>query len=152
MLLLHFYRHRNPIVAICFVPTLRLQSLAIDYSCGRYYMLGREGLISMWTLNMKLSGYRWIGSDGRSSLPKYYIDMTVLYPSTLIAVISTERCIAIWEMHSDGRRTEHFKMLQLSSLHTNHTWLNCACVEFGVFFKTICSSLPLHPLPPILKY
>lgn len=96
-------RHRKSIVSIRFMPILNLQSEAIDYSRGRYVMLDRDGLLSLWSISVRPIRYYWIGHD-RFLTSMHYTDMVVLYPTLLIAVASTSRCITIWEVIDESEK------------------------------------------------
>ncbi|XP_025088081.1 WD repeat-containing protein on Y chromosome-like [Pomacea canaliculata] len=101
-------RHLDPIVAICFVPRLKNTSTIIDYTRGKYYMLGKEGVISMWTMGINLLGYHCIGDYYRTTTQVSYVDMKTLYPSSLVAIISTERNVTFWDVGSKGMERKYY--------------------------------------------
>lgn len=66
-------------------------------------MLGKEGVISMWTMGINLLGYHCIGDYYRTTTQISYVDMKTLYPSSLVAIISTERNVTFWDVGSKGK-------------------------------------------------
>nr|KAG5695097.1 hypothetical protein BaRGS_015073 [Batillaria attramentaria] len=98
---INFLRSRETIVAIRFIPRLELISTAIDYTRGRYIMLGRDGTVSFWSIAIRPLSYHFIGSSiVKDSM--YFIDLVVMYPTNMISVTSTQRSITMYEFGSKG--------------------------------------------------
>ncbi|KAL8561769.1 hypothetical protein ACOMHN_010704 [Nucella lapillus] len=119
-------KHRDEIVSIRFLPRLSLQTTKINYKRGRYLMLGRHGHMSTWSLNLTFISTYYIGATEGLN-PLYFVDMVVLYPSTLIAVTSTDRKITLYELGSRGIQ-EKYCIVTLSD-----------CVTCMDFWSDLCS-------------
>ena len=65
-------------------------------------MLGREGTLTMWTLDLTFMGSHFIGSTDTAAT-MYFVDMVVLYPSIMIAVCTMDRKLTFYEIGSRGR-------------------------------------------------
>jgi hypothetical protein len=68
-------------------------------------MLGRDGTISMWSIDFVCIGRHYVGKNNKL-VPDYFTDMLSLYPSPMIAITSTDRSIGIYEFGNRGDGTE----------------------------------------------
>ncbi|CAL1535921.1 unnamed protein product, partial [Lymnaea stagnalis] len=82
------HSHREPIVRIAFMPTVDPISKHVDWSFGKYMVLSREGLMSVWSTKMKLQSYN-------NLVPKtftdggWYIEMACMYHNGFICIATT---------------------------------------------------------------
>ncbi|KAK7112069.1 WD repeat-containing protein on Y chromosome-like [Littorina saxatilis] len=106
---MHFtqIKQRDEIIAIRFIPRLPLYATKINHNSGRYLMLGREGSLTMWSINLTLLNSYFIGSNKGVLKAMLFIDLVVLHPSTMIAVTSTDRTITIYELGSRGLKEKY---------------------------------------------
>ena len=94
-------KHRDTIIRIRFYPNVRKtggKDCTIDYKRGRYVTMSKEGVIGIWSLSMKnLKYYNANQYFDRNTQP-WFTDMVIMYNVNMLAVASTDRDIAIFEL------------------------------------------------------
>ncbi|KAL3877706.1 hypothetical protein ACJMK2_035372 [Sinanodonta woodiana] len=122
-----YSRHRDTIVRIAFYPNVRKSStnmLKIDYSKGKYVTLSKEGVLSIWTLDMvHLKTYNTVYNRDRATLP-WFTDMVVMYNVNMVAVASTEREILIYDLQSKKFLLRYYLIGLESCVTSMDYWAN----------------------------
>lgn len=94
-------RHRDVIVKIIFYPNVRKtcpRSTQISYSSGKYVTLSKEGLVGIWSINMKnLKYYNANHYQSRNTQP-WFTDMVAMYNVNMLALTTTDRDITIFDL------------------------------------------------------
>ena len=93
-------------MCIRFVPRLSLGATEVDYNSGRYLMLGRDGILTIWSIDFVQISRHNIGHYSKLC-PDYFIDLISMYPAAMFAVTSTERSILLYEFGTRGKYTFH---------------------------------------------
>ncbi|KAK3580718.1 hypothetical protein CHS0354_005723 [Potamilus streckersoni] len=122
-----YSRHRDAIVKIAFYPTVRKSSsnrLKTDYSNGKYVTLSKEGVLSVWTLDMvHLKTYNTVYNRDRATLP-WFTDMVVMYNVNMVAVASTDRDILIYDLQSKRFLLRYYLVGLESCVTSMDYWAN----------------------------
>ncbi|XP_045212836.2 WD repeat-containing protein on Y chromosome-like [Mercenaria mercenaria] len=94
-------RHRDIIVKIMFFPNVRKTCETGTKTCftsGKYVTLSKEGLLGIWSLNMRnLKYYNANHFQNRNTQP-WFTDMVVMYNVNMLALTSTDRDIIIFDL------------------------------------------------------
>ena len=94
-------KHRDTIIRIIFYPTIRKiggKECHVDYKIGKYVTLSKEGVIGLWSLKMKnLKYFNAVQSFHKSTQP-WFTDMVGMYNVSMLAVSSTDRDMAIFDL------------------------------------------------------
>ena len=94
-------KHRDSIIRILFYPNVRKtgdRTCSIDHNSGKYITLSKEGIIGIWNLRMKnIKHYNINHYFDRNTQP-WLTDMVMMYNVNMLALASTDRDIAIFDM------------------------------------------------------
>lgn len=96
-------RHRESIVAIDYYPNVRKRDgkCFISYTNGRYITLSKEGILSIWTLQMKcITTFNCMVDIGDRATQPWIVGLACLYNVGMIALSSTDRDITIFDIQS----------------------------------------------------
>lgn len=95
------HNHSDTFMAIAFMPTVDPVSLHIDWANGKYALLSREGVMSMWTATMKNISYTFLSGRGRPT-PDWNLDLVTMYHNGFVAVATTLREISFFDYNMQG--------------------------------------------------
>ena len=132
-------KHRDTIIRIIFYPTIRKtggKECRIDYKIGKYVTLSKEGVIGLWSLKMKnLKYYNAVQSIHKSTQP-WFTDMVGMYNVSMLAVSSTDRDMAIFDLAAKKFSTRYYitgfeSCITAMDYWVNPTDLNRALLLFG---------------------
>lgn len=94
-------KHRDVIVRIIFYPNVRKTcptSTKISHSSGKYVTLSKEGVIGIWSLNMRNLKYYSANHYVDRKTQPWFTDMVAMYNVNMLAVTTTDRDITIFDM------------------------------------------------------
>ncbi|RUS91025.1 hypothetical protein EGW08_001242 [Elysia chlorotica] len=95
------HSHSDTFMTIAFMPTVDPVSLHVDWGNGKYVMLSREGVMSVWTATMKNLSYTFLSGRGRPS-PDWNLDLVTMYHNGFVAVATTLREISFFDYNMQG--------------------------------------------------
>lgn len=94
-------RHREVIVKIVFYPNTRKSSSGTTKICqksGKYVTLSKEGIVGIWSLNMKNLKYCNANHYQNRNTHPWFTDMVPMYNVNMLALTSTDRDISIFDL------------------------------------------------------
>ncbi|KAK7004136.1 hypothetical protein BgiMline_005636 [Biomphalaria glabrata] len=95
------HNHRDPIVRIAFMPTVDPITKLLDFSFGKYMILSREGLMSVWSMKMKPINYNNLVPRNTTE-SGWYIDMICMYHNGFICAATTARDLIFYDYTRAG--------------------------------------------------
>ncbi|KAH9512895.1 hypothetical protein Btru_036945 [Bulinus truncatus] len=95
------HNHRDPIIRITFMPTVDPITRLLDFGFGKYMILSREGLMSVWSMKMKPISYNNLVPRNTTD-SGWYIDMVCLYHNGFICVATTARDLIFYDYTRAG--------------------------------------------------
>ncbi|CAG5129992.1 unnamed protein product [Candidula unifasciata] len=95
------HQHKDPITKITFMPTVDVNTKHIDWGIGKYLVLSREGMMSVWSSRMRNKGYANLTSRDRKD-GSWYTDMVAMYHNNFISVATTARDISFYDYTQQG--------------------------------------------------